>query len=710
MSAMQTPPDDPGDFGLEFNYMAWTAGTTVMLCNVPWNNDYRDIVAFASQNALDSYLVNNSGPKIDIQSMTYARPGMPVRINVPFNRAYKYNYLRVYNPAQPVHNSDEARVFYYFISNVRYIAPNTTELEIQLDVWQTFRWNVSFGNCYVERGHVGIANSQADDDFGRAYLTVPEGLDIGGEYTIANSYAHTIVDIHGSGYGVMVASTTSLTATPGTIENPHLATAQASDFERLPNGCGLYYFDSLAEYKTFMEWVSDYPWISQGIISITVVPNLNQGYFAAYTYNQETGDKLYYMYGERVADETITLKSNFRDAMGLPARYQHLTKFRTYPYSVIQLTTWSGNPLILKPESIANNDIKVLMKMHLAPPSPRIAIMPYGYNAGAWAGDSVINAEFLDVQTGIFDLPQFSTVNNSYISFMASNRNALHYGYTSADWSQQKALKGADTAFNQARGDVRTNQAVNELGTQRMNDQARLDTNLAAMRGAASVVNSTASGATGGAMAGPAGMAAGAAAGAAGAGLSAGMNYAIDSYAIREGTALNVNYARQSMGTQNLNSLFKADTNLAYAQYAAQGDYANAIAGIQAKVQDAKMMQPSVSGQIGGDAFNLATHKWEIAVKVKMLQGASLRAIGEFWLRYGYAVNTFMQMPASLMVMEKFTYWKLRETYLISSSCPEAFKMTIRGIFEKGVTVWANPADMGTIDIADNEPKTGVTY
>jgi hypothetical protein len=41
--------------------------------------------------------------------------------------------------------------------------------------------------------------------------------------------------------------------------------------------------------------------------------------------------------------------------------------------------------------------------------------------------------------------------------------------------------------------------------------------------------------------------------------------------------------------------------------------------------------------------------------------------------------------------------------------CPESFKQTLRGIFEKGVTVWNNPADMGNIDIGTNTPRTGVT-
>jgi hypothetical protein len=63
-----------------------------------------------------------------------------------------------------------------------------------------------------------------------------------------------------------------------------------------------------------------------------------------------------------------------------------------------------------------------------------------------------------------------------------------------------------------------------------------------------------------------------------------------------------------------------------------------------------------------------------------------------------------------MMVMEKFTYWKMSETYIKASTIPEGFKQTIRGIFEKGVTIWASPYDIGVIDIADNVAKRGVTY
>ena len=87
-----------------------------------------------------------------------------------------------------------------------------------------------------------------------------------------------------------------------------------------------------------------------------------------------------------------------------------------------------------------------------------------------------------------------------------------------------------------------------------------------------------------------------------------------------------------------------------------------------------------------------------------------MRIIGEYWLRYGYAVRQFLKPPRDLHCMNNFTYWKMAETYLTCASADEGAKDVIRGIFEKGVTVWANPDNIGRIDIADNTPLPGIPY
>ena len=58
--------------------------------------------------------------------------------------------------------------------------------------------------------------------------------------------------------------------------------------------------------------------------------------------------------------------------------------------------------------------------------------------------------------------------------------------------------------------------------------------------------------------------------------------------------------------------------------------------------------------------------------------------------------------------MTEFTYWKLVECYLEKGDIPESFKGTIRGIFEKGVTVWRSPDRIGRTALKDNRIDTRV--
>ena len=41
--------------------------------------------------------------------------------------------------------------------------------------------------------------------------------------------------------------------------------------------------------------------------------------------------------------------------------------------------------------------------------------------------------------------------------------------------------------------------------------------------------------------------------------------------------------------------------------------------------------------------------------------------------------------------MDRFSYWKCHDVRIVSSSCPQMYIDTIRGILEKGVTVWHSP-------------------
>ena len=719
MTQFQDLPVDQ-TFGHEFNYAVWAANTTVTLANVPWNSDYRDIVRFENPAALDRYIDELSGPTITTNGATYAAMGRPISLDIPFQRANRFNYLRAHNPAQPIMGGDTARSFYYFVVDVQYVAPNTTRLMLQLDVWQTFGYGASFGNCYIEQGHIGVANENAMSDNGREYLTQPEGLDIGGEYQIVDQWERSLGTARAAAgavfdYSILVTTTVPFDKEPGTIGAPMLDSAAGSSMENLPNGAETYLFIQHDHFREFMASFADKPWITQGIISIMAIPHAGEYQIPTEPVVVINGVNIFKVADGSLTNRATQLKYDWRDTLPLPERYSNLDKFKVYPYCVLEMTSYTGTPLMLKPESWSDPHATVVEVPHFAQPGPRLMFYPKRYNAAQPGPDPVTDqfgivndgGEFMDMATGIFNFPHFSTVNNGYQMFMASNAAGVAYQHSSADWSQQRALGGNEVAARQATGAIGASQSISGQGISAATQQTNLANEAQAAHTMLNGMGGILQGAGRGAMMGPAGAAGGALSGAGNAVMS-GLNAAVDMNARNQGMGISNNLAAGVNQSQNDQAGFVRDSNKQYGDWAAQGDYQNAIAGVNAKVQDAKMIQPTTSGQVGGDAFMLATYKWGYDVKVKMLQLSSMHAIGEYWLRYGYKVNRFGRMPDSFMVCEKFTYWKLRETYITSSECPESFKQTLRGIFEKGVTVWSDPSYIGNTDIADNQPFVGV--
>jgi hypothetical protein len=727
-------PNENYDFGQSFDYSLWIPGTQVDLVNVPWNNDYRDVTKFNTRQELDSY-INSLGPAgIRVEQLSYVKPNEPIRLNIPHNRLNKYNYLRASNPLQPI-DGDVTKNFYYFILDTKYIAPNTTEVVLQLDVWQTYVYDITLGNCFVERGHIGIANTKAFDNYGRDYLTVPEGIDLGSDYMVVTAATHWIMSLNPGGalnarypgFDVLVMSTVDLLADPGDSGNPKLNTASGTTFQATSQGADVFIFDS-DQFHNFMGVMADKPWVTQGIISVTVIPRFNR-YYPNFDYSEAAamGAKASSLYPVTLNHDMLY---NWRDSAEFTSyigeRYKHLRKLLTYPYCVIEMTTWTATPVILKPEAWHNNDALIFERASLVPPGQRIEISPRFYNSRKSSYGELVDlypppaigyngikgddlGEYSDLVTMIANFPTSSIVNNGQISYLASNVHGIAYQRQAADWAQQRALYGAQVGYDQASGAMATAQDITGIGISADTAQTGNVNRTQVAQSVVSGIAGIAGGAVGGAAGGPASAAGGAAAGVISGGANL-INAGIQTAANDEALAIRNLAAGGTTREQVEQMQLMRDTNLGLARYAARGDYANALAGITAKVQDAAMIQPTTSGQLGGESINMVNGGWNVSLRFKMIDHARLRLIGDYWLRYGYAIHAFIRMPQNMMVMSKFTYWKLTETYITASTVPEGFKQAIRGIFEKGVTVWASPNDIGQIDLADNVPLPGISY
>lgn len=137
--------------------------TTVKLLNVPFESNYKDTVYFASKQEQESYM--NSKVVRTFTDVTYQRKDNKIRVPAHIDTLYNCNYVAYTNT--PYTN----KTFYAFIVDMEYKQDDCTWITIRTDVLQTWMFDYTVRQSFVEREHV------TDDTIG--LHTIPEGLETG---------------------------------------------------------------------------------------------------------------------------------------------------------------------------------------------------------------------------------------------------------------------------------------------------------------------------------------------------------------------------------------------------------------------------------------------------------------------------------------------------------------------------------------------------
>lgn len=687
----------------------WPTGTHVRLLDVPWDSAYRDVVAWSSAEERDKWFASRAGSWFS-SNFQNLRPGEPISVPVPYSSVYKYNYIVVTNPQQPVDDEGPARSYFYFITGVQYLSPQATRLTLQLDVMTTYAGGITYGNAYVDRGHIAMANSNARAKDGWAlnkYFSLPEGLDVGSEYVPC---AREVITINSTEHPpkIIFISTANLAADPGTTSNPSLNVADGQFVDGLPSGCNVYWV-ALDKFRDVMKAMKDKSWAAQCIVAIYAFPGalLTDGpavklfgngpemHFIGTTENYDIGDKPYW--------ETKNMFSQLAEGLR-PALAEDVNKLYCYPYSVIELSTLTGNPVFLKPNLVKGDHLVIQwMGCCLAPfakagffaenygdPEGRMGGYSYTYTdfEGKTKTGSIAGGDFIDTCVWLTDFPQFSFVNNAYLTYLASTTHTRDYQYSSAGWQLDRANMTANTRYRNAQRDISSQRE------QWSNSPAGFGSNVAQRMWSSPIID--VGGFTTPSLSDLAGMAT--------------QNASLAGWNAQ-------NTVANATGAGSLNARLSgqsdiADNNLELARNAAKGDYQNAIAGINATVQDAALTPPSTVGQSGGQGFNWKNGLVCITVTYKTLSGASLSAVADYFRRYGYSVRRFLSLGSvrHMLCMSKFAYWRAMGASITCADANESERETMRGIIEKGVTLWDAPESIGNTAATDNTARDGYSY
>lgn len=143
--------------------------TNVFLLNVPLENDYKNTLYFGSKAEQQSYFQSKVTQKGMFNNVTYQRKDNFIRIDRQFDEVLQFNYVMYQNTAY------SNKWFYAFITDVKYVNDGRTDIYIETDVMQTWMFDYTVKQSFVEREHV------KDDTIG--VHTIPENLELG-EYII----------------------------------------------------------------------------------------------------------------------------------------------------------------------------------------------------------------------------------------------------------------------------------------------------------------------------------------------------------------------------------------------------------------------------------------------------------------------------------------------------------------------------------------------
>lgn len=149
-----------------------TPTSTLYLCkNIPLDPKYNYTLDFNNETQQSSYFDSKIASEFDINTgYSYIRDSQAIKVNANIDDLLGINYM-FYN------NADKR--YYAFITKKDYVNPNCTRIEFKIDVLQSFMFNYSIDESFIDREH---QDRYVNND--PVYNLEAENLDIGKSYDL----------------------------------------------------------------------------------------------------------------------------------------------------------------------------------------------------------------------------------------------------------------------------------------------------------------------------------------------------------------------------------------------------------------------------------------------------------------------------------------------------------------------------------------------
>lgn len=367
-------------------------GTVTLLSGVPFTPDYQHTRNFNSLSEQQQYFRSKNAITFTNCSVT-RRDIMYVAVDENIEHLWQYNYLMYQNETMG------NKWFYAFIEKLEIRAASTTFVYFRIDVLQTWMFEVKVKQSFIERRHPGI------ESIGTKYYA-PENLYYGENYeTVAQTTADEVRDTTDSSC-VLLISNVDLSADFGTLLEPKLVGADGGVYHRLPTACNYYvvapdkYGD--ASITDVFNLLKNYPWVSKGIIGMTILPNY---VLDGIRVNEVAIGGSGFIVGQISSDSAPAQANVWSGNIFNAFNSVKNKKLLMYPYAFVEISAQNGTTLIIKPQYTGGGSINIMRK-GMVTFNPEIKYYLTGYEG---------LGEGYDYSITIKDLPQLPVQDDSYL-------------------------------------------------------------------------------------------------------------------------------------------------------------------------------------------------------------------------------------------------------------------------------------------------------
>lgn len=413
-----------------FDYARWQGKVNYKLINVKWNSVYNDVPYFNTVEERDAWFDSQEGYIDTLESIFNNTPKNSLKVPLPFNDAYHYNYIVIDMPVQTSESqplnyaNDSMRVkrWFYFIEDMNQLSPSTTELQLSIDYWTTFVNTVSIPYLMLERGHAPMMQTKVNDYLANPianneYLLAAD-FNYGNETIIQTSnyipigngkkYVLFCAPYHKDDFSKFDSTAYSGNSTPPTFSDTaerwgYQITVNGYEWKYgdadysgadlpihnnqqtgLPNGCECFAIDSIYATQFFNYMAKYHTHFIHGIKAMFMLDESLISLSQEFTFNGYT----LYIADRKMNNMNLSFNKN---QFGFDKKYSDIAKLYTFPYSALEITDDEGNIFTARIENCGN--VKMYEEVSLVYPYLNYNVFFSGIN-----GDGTMAYTWMNVR------------------------------------------------------------------------------------------------------------------------------------------------------------------------------------------------------------------------------------------------------------------------------------------------------------------------